>query len=114
MQKLNINGKDYPVYFDLLAIETVCQALGDDDINKVAASLGSANGKMSDVSKAIKLSRACVLAGIEGGYRKIGEACSINEQWLLENVKSVPEILPAVEMFSTAFAGFFTGVTEKK
>jgi hypothetical protein len=113
--ELTLNDRKFPVHFDCEAIENVCMAFGDNDINSVATKLMGSSKSMTDIGSAIKLARIAAFEGVMGGYRGIGEKAPFSGMTeFSDSIKNVAEIFPAMGMFAEAFSGLFVDTTKKK
>lgn len=103
MQQITIGGVTHPLYFSMLAIEQVFADLQVDDFAKLGSVMNT-----KTASNSLKFGRACAFAGIQGGYRKIGEKCPFNNvDDLADEVKAFTELEPAILGFTKAVEEFF-------
>jgi hypothetical protein len=103
MQQIKIGGDSHPLYFSMLAIEQVFSDLQVDDFAKLGKVMST-----KTASNSLKFGRACAFAGIQGGYRKIGEKCPFaNIDDLADEVKAFNELEPAIIGFTKAVEEFF-------
>lgn len=103
MQQIKIGGVTHPLYFSMLAIEQVFSDLQVDDFAKLGKVMST-----KTASNSLKFGRACAFAGIQGGYRKIGEKCPFaNIDDLADEVKAFNELEPAIIGFTKAVEEFF-------
>lgn len=102
MDKIEIDGKQHPVFFDWLAIENVSEFVGDNSLDSTAK-------KLNTYVQSLKFTRFVAFEGIKCGYRKIGETCPFNSSdELAEVVKSYSEISPVISIYTKAVSEFYS------
>jgi len=103
MTEVKIGGAIHPLYFSMLSIEQVLAELKVEDFSELGKVMDS-----QSVAKSIKFGRVCALAGIQSGYRKLGEKCPfVTSDDLAEAVEHFVELEPAILAFSAAVQQFF-------
>jgi len=98
--KIEINKIEYPLFFNMTAIESVMQAAGMQDF--------SSFGENQDLVKSLKFSRDCAFYGIKAGCKrnKIDMPFKTSDE-LGDEIESFVELNPAVEAFTKAVGDFF-------
>ena len=98
--ELEINGKKYPMFFNMTAIENVMKASQMEDF--------SAFGDKMQFVKSLKFARDCAFYGIKAGCKreKIEMPYKTSEE-LGDDIDSFEDLNPAVEAFTKAVGDFF-------
>jgi hypothetical protein len=99
--ELEINGKKYPMFFNMIAIESVMIDSGMQDF--------SGFGDNTGLIKTLKFSRDCAFYGMKAGCKKNGriEFPFKTSEDLGDSIESFEQLAPAVELFNKAVADFF-------
>lgn len=104
---ITINGKEYNLFFNLTAIESIMQESNMKDF--------SGFGDKKEFVESIKFARDCAYFGIKAACKRDKvEMPFTSSEDLGDHIESFDDLAPAIELFTKAVGDFFQPRSQNK